>query len=333
MLYLHCGWPRTSTSCLQAALYEHADHLASMGIVYPDRWTVRKGGTHHGLAQLISASQCSPVAFNEFRAFLVSNADQDVLLSAEALTGWLRPRERLTALLHLIRTAREVGLVRCIWTLRRYDEFLASLYLRNMTSAVINAKLSPAEFFVKPRQLDDLFNGMQHVENAVGGEVTYVKYASDGAHHGELLHTLGVPTDLRVEIEWSLKRMPRLNPSPSQKQAIVELHFDSLSARAGIELNRAAVRDLFYRGTFNFEGDQPCELVDDEAKRIVHRRALAAANRTSFSPYVKFFGAAEITRSSPVSLDPYLVTDDDLRRLSGHLSSKLAGFGLDATSG
>lgn len=48
MLYLHCGWPRTGTTSLQAALFEHKDELAAGGTVYPDRWRSPIGFTHHG---------------------------------------------------------------------------------------------------------------------------------------------------------------------------------------------------------------------------------------------------------------------------------------------
>ena len=74
MLYLHYGWPRTSTSSLQAALFEHRAQLAAASTVFPQRWMTMAGPTHHGLSELMRDSMGSADSFDEIRDFLRAHA-------------------------------------------------------------------------------------------------------------------------------------------------------------------------------------------------------------------------------------------------------------------
>lgn len=317
MLYLHCGWPRTSTSSLQAVLFEHTDRLADAGVVYPDRWRVRGNPTHHGMAELLKASQESESALDDFKRFLAGHAGEDVLLSAEVLTYWLRSSEKLEALQRLLAAAQEVMPTRCVWTLRRIDDFIGSMYLRQVTLRPPAHLPPPTEFFENVGRPDRLFEGVCGVGEVVG-EVAYVKYEAGGAHNGALLRAFDLPEPLQTEIRERLEQGPRLNAGLSHKGAVAMLNLDVLSARAGVDLDRAALRAAFFRGDFRFEGDRPCELVGVGVKRALHERGLAAARQAGLTPYIEFFEADEIRGSAPVVLGPEILTDEDLRRLVAH---------------
>jgi hypothetical protein len=319
MLYLHCGWDRTSTSSLQAALFAHKDDLAAVGIVYPDMWVrPRISPTHNGLHELLNESLESEDVFGEFRGFLAGHADRDVLLSAEALTNWLLPQDKQDTLLRLLAVAQEVMPTRCIWTLRRLDEALASLYLLELRWGV--EVPPPDECFDEIREPGQLFAGLHRVEQAVGDDVVYVKYESAGTHNRELLRAFDIPERLRVAIWEELERRPRLNVRLSHKQAVTLLNLDTLSARVGYELDAVALRSAFNGDEFEFEEDRPCALVDSEARRALHERALAAAQRNGITAYADFFEDARFDEPGSVGLEPELLTDGDLERLLAHLA-------------
>jgi hypothetical protein len=315
MLYLHCGWPRTSTSSLQAALFEYRHSLAASGVVYPDRWRTEGDLTHHGLAELLKATRESPAALDDFKRFIAEQEGEDILLSAEVLTYWLRSEERLSALVGLLAAAQEVTPTRCIWTLRRLDDALSSLYLRQLSMGAANRLPAPAELFAGVDRLDGLFAGMQRVESAVGGEAAYVRYDPAGTHNAELLAAFEIHGQLKEQIVEALAGAPRLNVSPTHKEAVTLLHLDALSARTGAELKEAAVRNVLGRRDFAFETDWPCEVVDRNVSRALHKRALAAARRVGFTPYVDYFSSAELDAPSSPALAPEILTDADLKRL------------------
>lgn len=309
MLYLHCGWPRTGTSSLQVALFENRDRLAQAGIVYPEKWLTKKKPTHHGVSELLDASRRSPSARAELTTFLADRADRAVLLSAEILTTWLFSREKGQYLLDLLSAAREVTPVRCIWTLRRIDQGLVSLYLRRLALGVRLAH--PDEHFRDLQIPDDLFAGMCAVEAAVDGDVAYVRYGADGAHGARLLSIFDIPDPPASALRQALEQGPRRNESLSHKQAAALLSMEALAARAGVELRPEALRTAFAAG-FRFPADRRCELIDGGLRRSVHERALAAARRQGFAPYADFFGGAEIDAGERPSLGEDALSDEDL---------------------
>jgi hypothetical protein len=322
MLYIHCGMPRTSTSSLQVALAEHEDRLAAEGVFYPERWRSKGVPTHHGLHGLLKASQDSDRELDDFKRFLVLHSKNHLLFSAEILTLWMTSSERQKSLLAFLAAAQEIMPTRCIWTLRRRDELFVSLYLRRLGAGV--RLLPPAVFFAKFPEPDCQFARFRSLEDALGGNVVYVKYDSTGKHNDELLHAFGIPDRVRSEIRENLERSPRLNASLSHKQAVVLLNLDALAARAGIPLDEVVLRKAFRSGEVEFAQDRPCELVSDHVRKALHDGALVAASRQAFEPYLEFFGDSQIDGCSSTSLAPEEITDQDLAQLVA-LMSKVHG--------
>lgn len=263
MMFLHCGWPRTGTSSLQAALFEQRERLAAAGIVYPTQWLHAAGPAHHGLYDMLGARRESAAAFDELEAFLGAHADRDVLLSAEGLTNWLRAADRREALLALLAAAQGVMPVRCVWTLRSIDQALGSLNALGLAAGV---SLPPSGQCISdwddPRNpfevsgVESLFEGMRIVEEAVAGEVAYVKYSQAGDHNEELLRAFGLPASVRASVGRALERGPRRNV-----------------------------------GLGRFEGDRAYGAMDDERRKAVNEQALAAASSQGITAYAEFFGA------------------------------------------
>ena len=317
MLYLHCGWPRTSTTNLQDALFAHGEDLAAAGLVYPERWTFG-GASHHGLAELFNRSPGAERSLDDLKRLLSDCAGRGVVLSVEGFTFSILAKKPRDALLTILDAVSEVSPITCMWSLRRFDELLASLYLLRLQLGFDLPE--PEVFFRQTRLEDDLFRGMQAVDDALEGSALYVRYSSDGAHNRQLMEAMGVPEDLLGDIEQQLQRH-RLNPSLSRKQAAICLNLDVFSSRAGVELSRAALRKAVYRGELSFEEDGPCELLGGDSRRALLERALAAAKASRFTPYVDFFAGVEVRDCSPVSLDPSIVTDLDLKLVSATLAN------------
>ncbi|HEX6688965.1 MAG TPA: hypothetical protein VF085_09915 [Solirubrobacterales bacterium] len=228
MLCLHAGWPRTGTSTLQAALARHSSPLAAAGVVYPERWKVERLESHHGLNDLLAVSRQSGDAFEDFKRFLVSQGDRDVLLSAEGMTGWARSSEKREGFLELIAAAREVAPTRCVWTLRRFDDTYASMYL--LLLALGRDCPPPDEYLAEIRFQDPLFEGMRQVEEATDGNVVYVKYDPLGGHNRRLLDAFEVPDAVGVAIREELQRGPDPRSSLSHKEAVAFANVEALSA-------------------------------------------------------------------------------------------------------
>lgn len=307
MIYLHCGWPKTGTTSLQAALVAWEDRLAEAGVLYPREWRVRAGA--HRFVEVLAPLAESGEPPEELRAFLAANADRDVLFSSENLSVWALGG-RIETLLSFLGVLRAAAPVRCVWTLRRADEMLHSVF-RQMTFVKGRA---PEGAFLGDLALGDLFAGMRRVEEAVE-EVAYVKYASAGGHNAELLAAFGLPVGLAAPIERELRAGQRLNPSASEKAMAAVLHADRLSERAGVELDPAAIRDAFRDG-FRFDGDRACVLAGQGERREKHERVLAVARQRGFEPYLRFFEDERVDDPTPAAeLGPGTITDEDLSRL------------------
>jgi hypothetical protein len=318
MLYLHCGWPRTSTTSLQTALGGRRQALAAAGIEYPERWVSPAGPTHHGLVELMKGSAESPEALEEFTAFLDSCGERDVLFSAEAITTSLMSSPKREALVRFLAAVREVVPTRCIWTLRRFDDMARSAYLLWTACGI---KLAPpVEFFAKISKLDPLFKGIREVEDAVAGDVVYVQYDSSGSHNDNLMQAFGVPGDLRSTLRSDLDSRPRVNVSLTHKQAVALINLAELSKRAGVALDGVAMREAFRYEGFEFEEDRRCELVGADLRAAIHELALTAAERQGFSPYIEFFGDSEVTGSSSVEIDAAEIGAGDLARLTARFA-------------
>lgn len=271
------------------------------------------GHAHHGLSDLLQASFESESAFDDLKRFLDAHTDRSVLLSTEGLTNWLQSNERQEALSSFFAAVREVTATRCIWTLRRYDEALISEYLAQLAFGL---GIRPLTERVGDIPAPDVqFAGMCRVEEAVGNEVTYVKYASTGAHNVSLLRCFGMPDGLVDEIRQTLERGPRLNVGVTHKQAVALLNPEALSARSGVEFDGSAVRAAWRRGDLEFEQDRRCALLGADSRRALHDGALAAAQRQGFHLYAEFFGNEKIFGPSSVSLVPGVLTDEDLQLL------------------
>lgn len=209
MLYLHCGWPKTGTKSLQASLRRRRDELAAAGLVYPERWQGRWGmdaGSHNELVDLLRGD--SGAAMEDFVGFLRAHAGEDVLLSCEAFTVFMQfPGADPTVFLAAVREGTPVT---CVWTLRRFDEFRASLYLQLDS---MGFDLPSCEEFVRDSDGDSLFAAMRRIEDCVD-HVGYVAYDPAGGHNRELMRRCAVPAPLARSIEVELAQGPRLNVSP-----------------------------------------------------------------------------------------------------------------------
>jgi hypothetical protein len=307
MIYLHCGWPKTGTTSLQAALVKQEDRLEEAGVYYPREWRVRAGA--HRFVEVLTALQEPGGPVEELERFMVGHANQDILFSSENLSVWALGG-KIETFLRFLAVLREVGPIRCIWTLRRADEMLHSVF-RQMTFVKGKAPDGP---FLGELELGDLFAGMRVVEETVD-EVTYVKYDPAGAHNAELLAAFDLSADLAVPIERELRSGARLNPSASEKAMAAVLNADRLSARTGVELDPDRMRDAFRSG-FRFERDRACVLAGYEERQEKHERVLARARAREFTPYLRFFEHEEVGDRSPASrLDPEMITDEDLSGL------------------
>lgn len=326
MLHLHCGWPRTGTSSLQAVLFDQRERLAAAGVAYPDSWRgPADGPTHHGLYEMLNPLE-GVGALEGLRRFLAGRPDRNVVLSAEGLTNWLWPENRLEALVAFLAALGEETQVRCVWTLRRLDAVASSLYLLGLGMGV--SMPPPPEYFdgwdhpsnpFHPRRIDKLFAGLRAVEEAVGGDVVYVKYDSSGTHGAELLRALALPGSLRAELGAALSDAPRLRRSLTHKQVAVLLNLKALSASIGSELDGADLRRSFEAGALRFDGDRACRLLGDQGRRALHEGALAAARSTGFTPYVDFFGDEQFDDRPADPLGTEVLSDADRARLRAHL--------------
>lgn len=329
MLYLHCGWPKTGTKSVQAPLFQRRDSLAASGVVYPDKWRRQLvpqlvDGSHNGFVDLLTAFEGSPSAIDELRGFLGAHADEDVLISSELITMWLRQPANHEVARRFFAAVGETMPVTCVWTLRRFDDFAHSLYLQMISMGI--RLPAPVEFIgnVSPK---GLFAGMGLVEECVD-DVAYVKYRSDGRHNAELLRAFGIPVPVGRAIEREAIGGPRLNRSLSHKQAVALLNVEALSARSGVALDKEVLREIFNTGGFEFEGDGPCELVDDRVRRGSRERALECAVETGLESYLRFFGGQEgIGEPSPAfaGTGPELLDDEDLNRLAEASSAGVRG--------
>jgi hypothetical protein len=311
MLYLHCGWPKTGTSTLQRALVENRARLAAVGSTYPVAWTRENDDSH----RLFGGDPDS--AIGRAQAFLEAHADEDVLISSEVLSLRLFRGEYHDVLVDLIAAARRAMPVRCIWTLRRFDDVVHSVCLHRarfgieVPGADCLARLDPTPLFAGMRAMGD-----------AADEVVQVRYDPQGGHQLELLGALGIPS-VEAEAVWrDLRTAPRANVGSSHKEVAVLLNLEAVSARCGIPLEARRLRELFAAGRLRFEDDRRCNLFDADTRRALHETALTAARKAGGSAYGEFFGDEEIGSSvTPPSGDPDSLTDEDLRRLAAELRS------------
>lgn len=268
------------------------------------------------------ASSRSANGLDGLKPFLLAHADRDVLLSDEGLTGWLFSTEKQDAFVRWLAALREVTAVRCVWTVRRFDEVFSASYLVMLG---FGFELPPPMEYLaeahRPRSYgvrnpDEIFAGMSRVEEAVGGDVSCVRYEPGGGHAGELLRALRVPDRAAAEILGDLRSGRRLNSRLGHKQAATLLNLHALAARLGAELDGVALRGAFARGELVFDGDRPCQPLGCEARSALQRRALAAVERHGCPAYTEFFGDVEVDGPSFVSLGPDALDDDDLKRLA-----------------
>jgi hypothetical protein len=306
MLYLHCGLPKTGTTSLQAAFAGNRSGLAASGAVYPERWTQRDDPSHK-----LFAEDTPEDAIGKLKEFLMARTGENVLLSSEALSIRAIRGEFHQILVRLIATARQAMPVRCIWTLRRFDDMVHSACLQRMTHGLEAAPPDRIEM-LDPRPL---FAVMRALEEAAD-ETVYVGYGAGGEHQAEMLAAFGLSGTVAEAVLHYLENAPRQRVGVSHKQAVALLDPDGLSERCGVDLDRSRLRELF-QGAFRFEDDRHCELFSAEARRELHEKALASAREFDIQVYERLFADAEIPPSpAPPGDDPSALNAADVRHLA-----------------
>ena len=214
------------------------------------------------------------------------------------------------AVVQLLEAIREVSPLTCFWTLRRFDEVVNSLLLQVISG--MGEQISSIEA-VRERfrslsiedldrnlQLDGVFAKMQALEDAVSGQVAYVRYDPGGTHNRDLLVGFGLPAALVDEICDELAAIPRANTGLGHKQLVAQLAMDVSEA-----------------STLRFESDSPCVLLTPELRRDLHRRMCESARRQGFEPYLRFFSdedAGDAPPASRLTLD--MLSAEDLALLA-----------------
>ena len=311
MLYLHCGWQRTGTSSLQAALSEHGERLAAEGIIYPAHWRPRQSDGHHGIVDLLASGPSGRRAVERFQGYLRKNADRTILISSESLTNYL-PKQRRSMLLKILRAAQAVTPATCLWTLRSMDSLLTSLYLHRLATG--RPLPSPEEFFEGfAGWLADAAMTMRAAEEAVDGGAAYWPYDERGSHQAAILGQVGVIDPLGHEIVEAMRNGRRLNARLTHKGAVVLLHTEAVEASVGRRLPRAALRGALRTGELHFAHDaRSFELVRPEARQAVHEAMLRGSRLAGFGPYLDFYGQYRVARVAAVSLDPKTLSRADI---------------------
>lgn len=319
MIYLHCGWPKTGTTSLQAALSRNQERLAAAGLLYPERWRRDVDGSHNDLTDLLEAHHRDGCDFDELRGFLAANADTDVLFSGESLTVWsFFGGDKYASLLGLVTAMQEVAPVRCIWTLRRGDELIHSFERRAALERGLRVPTLRSWVTRNTDQIGALFQGMRALEDAAAGGGAYVRYDPAAGHVAELLRAFDMPEGLAQMIKEEVDVAPRLNITPTCKQVVASADVDAIAATMGVELAREQLLRIFEREGFRFQGDSPCVLLGPEMSLSLHEQVLESALDIGFSPYTEFFEGEKVADLPPLSpLGP--LTDEDVSRLATHI--------------
>jgi len=321
VIYLHCGWPKTGTTSLQAALVRNQELLAAAGLLYPERWRRDVDGSHNDLTDLLEAHRKDGSDFDELRGFLAANADTDVLFSSESLTTWsFFGGNKYDSMLGLVTAMQEVAPVRCIWTLRRGDGLFHSLDRRAALERGLRAPRDLSWLIGDVDRFAALFQGMRGLEAAAAKGGVYFRYDSAGEHVAELLRAFDMPQGLAHEIQEEVAGAPRLNVTPTRKQVAASVDVDAISATMGVELDREQLIRAFSQEGFRFHDDNPYVMFRPEMRRALHERILESANRTDFTPYLGFFADEKLADlPSASSLEPGTLTDEDVSRLAAHI--------------
>ncbi|HEY8808981.1 MAG TPA: hypothetical protein VIM28_03065 [Solirubrobacterales bacterium] len=215
----------------------------------------------------------------------------------------------------LLASFRQVGPLSCIATLRRVDDLFSSIYLHHMLGQQPLA--SPDQYFQRFRALTGpLIAAMQDLADSAD-ELTYAHYRPSGSHQEEILELLGIPADLRVQMQ----DRPRLNARLTSKTVAVLLNIEAITARAGVPIDSDSVRKLHWAGRLKFDEDMPCELLGTDLRRSLHEEALDLACEVGFTAYGEFFAGDEIVAPAPTPPDPGILSASDLDHLVCGLTS------------
>jgi hypothetical protein len=329
-LCLHCGWPRTGTTSLQALLAEHREPLEAAGIVYPKRWERKGPDNHNGLVELLDPppadtdSDTTPgEAVQDFQDYARRHTGKTLLLSSEELTFWRVSEGSQASLSALFASFREVGPLTCIATIRRVDDLFSSLFLHHMLGE--QPLPTPERYFEQTRPyIERLITAMSEMAEDVD-ELTCVRYRPSGAHQGEILEGAGVPPDLREQMTAQLRSWPRLNARLTHKTVTALLNRETLAARAGAPIGSRDLRQLHWADKLRFENDMPCELLGTDLRRSLHEEALEVSRRVGFAAYAEFFEHDEVVAPAPTSPDPDVLRDEDIEHLVAQLATVESG--------
>lgn len=321
-LYLHCGWPRTGTTTIQALFTRHRAALASAGIAYPADWQMAGRDeamgviNQNGLARLLEST--GEQMGDELRRTAEAHGGKAVLMSSEELITWRASRGSHGPLKSFLALLQELAPLTCVATIRRVDDFLSSFYLHHMLGE--RPLLGPQDYFQQMRAYTDrLITAMGELE-AETKELIHIRYQQTGAHQEDILRAIAIPDGLYEQMVAELRRKPRLNARLSKKAVAVLLHRKTIAARADMPIPSEALRRMHWSGELSFGEDAACELLGPDLRRSLHVEALEAARKAGFYAYVEFFGNDEISAPEASPPEPELLLDEDIDYLVDRLA-------------
>lgn len=308
--------PKTGTSSLQKALRANAQELLQSGLLYPNAARSPNGVAHHEIpAQLNAGGLKDNVEIGAFFDELRAHQTGRTLISSEAFTNTLSPGS-LPALNEFLTTSSDITPCRLVFTLRRIDEFLQSMYLHQIKVGEVNGTfqdyLAPRLFWFREK-LECLAN-ITH--SGVVQEVSFVKYEAGPTFMTDLMDKLGLDAAQKMLLDG----LPRENRSLGQKAQIFLLHFDKIRTENPMLSDENRIRNELYSGRFEFEDDATqYSLISYRDRLLLHEIALRASLEFGQNAYFDFFADAVIEDIPAAELHLDKIKAADIEALTSHL--------------
>ena len=309
-LILHAGMPRTGTTSLQRALAASADLLARAGAEYPSRWWAQQAPAHHPLATEVQERGASGPLAGELLTHLGAGPGVTII-SSETLTNGLAG-ERFDALRDFLATASQGAEVRFLLAVRRSDELVSSMYLRQLELD----DPGPAGDYAWHRLpwIDDVFANLAELrESPRLPTPELVPYIQGREATAPLLERMG--------LDAAAPPTERLARSPGLKAAAVLASMDELE----IGLDRQALAHALRSEGITLPGERrDFHVLGPTLREYLHLHALGSAARHGHREYVEAFGEAELDQAPRARLDASQLDPEDLAALEEYLAAAAA---------